>query len=122
MSTKIGLSPIYRNTVMKLLDLLDARCSTCHFAPATRECYRRWVVNYLRYHQQLQGKWIHPQELREPAVQSFLTHLAQDRQLAASSQSQTMCALVLLYRAVLHGCHRLPVLRLTMPRNFQMPP
>jgi hypothetical protein len=35
---------------MKLLDQLDAAGRTMNFAPATRECYRRWVEDYLRFH------------------------------------------------------------------------
>jgi integron integrase len=90
-----------RGCVMKLLEQLDAACSTMNFAVATRECYHHWVVDYLQFHRQRAGRWIHPTELRESAVEAYLTGLAVQRQLSASSQSQALCALVFLYRSVL---------------------
>lgn len=88
---------------MKLLDQLAAACRTMNFARATEACYLAWVEDYLRYHRRVAGQWVHPQHLREAAVEAYLTHLAVDRQLSASSQSQAMCALVFLYRAVLRA-------------------
>jgi integrase len=46
---------------------------------------------------------VHQQFLREPDVEAFLTHLAVDRRLGASSQRQALCALAFLYRAVLRN-------------------
>jgi integron integrase len=86
---------------MKLLDQLVVACRTMNFAPSTEQCYLDWVADYLRFHKDQSGDWIHPRELREPAVEAYLNHLAVVRRLAASSQSQAMCALVFLYRAVL---------------------
>lgn len=86
---------------MKLLEQLAAKCRTMNFARSTEECYTAWVEDYLRFHRDRAGKWIHPNHLREPAVEAFLTHLAVKRRLAASSQSQAMCALVFFYKAVL---------------------
>jgi integron integrase len=86
---------------MKLLDELTVACRTMNFAPATEECYRAWVVDYLQFHRTPDGEWIHPQSLREPAVELYLGELAVRRELSASSQSQAMCALVFLYKAVL---------------------
>ncbi|MBX7106414.1 MAG: tyrosine-type recombinase/integrase [Gemmataceae bacterium] len=86
---------------MKLLDQLHGACRTMHFARATEECYRSWVEQYLRFHRDRAGQWVHPHDLREANVEQFLTHLAVDRQLAASSQTQALCALVFLYREVL---------------------
>jgi integron integrase len=86
---------------VKILDQLVMACRTMNFAPSTETCYLSWVEQYLRYHRDLNRKWIHPNELREPAVESFLSHLAVHRQLSASSQSQAMCALVFFYQQVL---------------------
>jgi hypothetical protein len=47
--------------------------------------------------------WRHPRELRAKDVGEFLTHLARDRQLAASTQNQACNAIVFLYRHVLEG-------------------
>ncbi len=72
-----------------------------NYAKATEESYTAWVLDFLRYHRDQAGRWIHPDHLRESAVEQFLTHLAVDRRQAASSQSQALCALVFLYREVL---------------------
>ena len=55
----------------------------------------------MQFHRRRAGKWVHPDHLREAEAEDFLTHLAVDRRLAASSQSQALCALVFLYREVL---------------------
>src|SRR5437870_5516299 len=91
-STLVYANP--RDSAMKLLDQLVMSCRIMNFAPATEECYRRWVEDYLRFHRNLAREWVHPQNLRERHVEHYLSHLAVNRQLAASSQSQAMCALV----------------------------
>ena len=70
---------------MKLLDPLVIACRTMNFAMATETCYLRWVEDYLRYHRDLAGIWVHPKNLREQAVQRDLSHLAVNRRLSASS-------------------------------------
>ena len=86
---------------MKILDELVIACRTMNFAPATVQCYRDWVEDYLRFHKGQAGKWIHPKDLRESAVECYLSYLAVNRQLAASTQTQAMCALLFFYRAVM---------------------
>lgn len=84
----------------KLLDQFAA-CRTMNYAQATEKCYTAWVVDYLHFHRQLVGQWVHPGHLRESEAELLLTHLATDHRLATSSQSQALCALVFLYREVL---------------------
>ena len=86
---------------MKLLDQVAAACRGRYLAPATRAVYGFWVEDYLRFHRREAGRWVHPRELREAGVERYLTHLAVDRDLSASSQNQAVCALVFLYRDVL---------------------
>ena len=45
--------------------------------------------------------WHHPRDLGAADVGEFLTHLARDRQLSASSQNQATNAITFLYRHVL---------------------
>lgn len=86
---------------MKILDQLVAACRTHNFSMATERCYRAWVENYLRFHRSIAGTWIHPQSLRESAVEAFLNELALRRELSASSQNQALCALLFFYKVVL---------------------
>jgi integron integrase len=71
-----------------------------HLSPLTIECYQRWVRQFLRFARE-GGRWRHPRELRGPDVGEFLTHLAVERRLSASSQNQAANALVFLYKQVL---------------------
>lgn len=56
----------------------------------------RWVRRFVLFH----GKR-HPGELGPEAVREFLTHLAVERGVSASTQNQALGALVFLYREVL---------------------
>ena len=104
---------------MKLLEQVAAACRTMNYAPTTEECYTAWVVDYLQFHRRRAGKWVHPDHLREAEAEDFLTHLAVGRRLAASSQSQALCALVFLYREVLgQPLGRLRAIRAKRPERL----
>ncbi|MCC7053176.1 MAG: integron integrase [Gemmatimonadaceae bacterium] len=79
-----------------LLALVRDRALVRRFSARTVQAYSRWVVAYVRYHGVR-----HPRELGVDAVREFLTHLARDRQVAASTQNQALAALQFLYRDVL---------------------
>ena len=49
------------------------------------------------------GVWRHPKEMGAAEVRGFLTHLAAERNVAASTQNQAVNALVFLYREVIGG-------------------
>ena len=55
-----------------------------------------WVKRFVAFH----GRR-HPAELGAAEVSSFLSHLASDRHVSASTQNQALSALLFLYRAVL---------------------
>ena len=80
----------------RLMDRVSAALRTRHYSPATEQAYCLWVRRYVRYH-----KLTHPDEMGEAEINEFLTHLALDRHVAASTQNQALCALLFLYRHVL---------------------
>lgn len=86
---------------MKLLESVHAACRTMRYAPTTEDVYSRWIVEFLTFHKDRRGHWVHPDQLREEGVEQFLSHIAVNRQLAGSSQTQAMCALLFLYKHVL---------------------
>lgn len=62
-------------------------------APATHEAYWFWVDKYLRYHrEQNGGQWVRPEEMRERHVEQYLTHLAVDEHVAASTRNRAHVA------------------------------
>ncbi len=80
----------------KLLPRFRARLRALHYSPRTEECYVDWVRRYVRFH-----RLRHPRELDTPEVEQFLTFLATERRVAASTQSQALAALLFLYKEVL---------------------
>jgi integron integrase len=84
------------NAGPKLLEQLARALRTRRYSPRTEEAYRAWVREYVRFH-----GLKHPEELDAKAVDAFLQHLAVDRKLSPSSQSQARAAILFLYREVL---------------------
>ena len=67
-----------------------------HYSVRTENTYCDWIERFIRFH----GKR-HPNELREREVGAFLTYLAREGNVAASTQNQALSALLFLYREVL---------------------
>ena len=82
----------------KLLDEMRDIMRRRHYSIHTERAYRDWVKRYVRFHN-MQSR----DDLRhgEEKIGAFLTYLARDRQVAASTQNQAMNALVFLYKHVL---------------------
>ncbi len=83
-----------------LLTVLHDRIVAKHYSARTEEAYRHWVRQFVRHFQMR-----HPRDLGPGDVQAFLTHLARDAGVSASTQNQALAALLFLYREVL----RLPM-------------
>lgn len=71
------------------------------YSKRTEEGYVQWYKRYVLFQAQVTGRMKHPQEMGAAEVSAFLTHLAVNKKLAASSQNQALNALVFLYREVL---------------------
>lgn len=67
-----------------------------HMAIKTEKSYTGWIARYAR--------WIitHPNGTTEQKINGYLSHLANDRNVAAATQSQALNAIVYLYRQVLN--------------------
>lgn len=80
----------------KLLDQMRARMRRLGMSLRTEEAYVGWVRRFI-----LANDRRHPRELGGRHVEAFLTHLATRANVAASTQSQALSALLFLYREVL---------------------
>lgn len=80
----------------RLLDLVRLEARRRRLSPRTEGAYADWVRRFVRFH-----GLKHPKDLGAEAVATFLTHLAVERQVAASTQNQALAALLFLYREVL---------------------
>jgi integron integrase len=67
-----------------------------HYSPRTVESYVAWVRRYILFHCKR-----HPDDMGEPEITAFLTSLAAERKLSASTQNQALAALLFLYQRVL---------------------
>jgi len=85
----------------KLLTQVRNKMKVLHDSIRTESAYVDWIVRFLRFYRTPNGTWRHPSELRGPVISAFLTYLAVDRQVSASTQNQALCAIVFLYRQVL---------------------
>src|SRR5215510_635282 len=80
----------------KLLDQVSEVARFKHLSLRTEDAYRNWIKRFILFH----GKR-HPRDLDAEAVRSFLTHLAVNERVAASTQNQAFHALLFLYKQVL---------------------
>ncbi len=80
----------------RLLDEVRNHLRTLHYSYRTEQQYLFWVRRYILFH----GKR-HPTDMAAAEVEAFLTHLAVDRQVSASTQNQALAALLFLYQKVL---------------------
>lgn len=80
----------------KLLDQIRARIRRRNFSIRTEQAYVDWARRFILFH----GKR-HPREMGAAEVEAFLSHLAVERNVAASTQNQAKAALLFLYKEVL---------------------
>ena len=80
----------------RLLDRVRQALQTLHRSRRTQKAYVGWIRRYILFH----GKR-HPAEMGAREVTQFLTSLAVQRHVAASTQNQALAALLFLYRVVL---------------------
>ena len=96
-TVKAGVVPaVVVSPPPRLLDRVRHAIRVRHFAIRTEQTYVDWVRRFILFH----GKR-HPQEMGVAEVEAFLTHLAVERGVAASTQNQAKAALLFLYREVL---------------------
>ena len=80
----------------KLLDLYKESLRVRHYSHRTEETYISWVRQYILFH-----KKRHPREMGVYEINAFITHLASERNVAASTQNQAISSILFLYRNVL---------------------
>ena len=80
----------------KLLDQVRLAIRTKHYSLRTEESYVSWIKRFILFHSKR-----HPREMGEVEINQFLTHLAVNKKVSASTQNQALCAIVFLYKHVL---------------------
>jgi integron integrase len=80
----------------KLLDQVRDALRLKHYSIHTEESYLAWIKRYILFHHKR-----HPQDMGGPEIEAFLTYLAVQENIAASTQNQALSAILFLYREVL---------------------
>jgi len=85
------------NPKLKLMDQVREVLRYHHYAYRTEQTYCQWILRYIHHF----GGKTHPNRLGAKDVERFLSHLATEGQVSASTQRQALNALIFLYRDVL---------------------
>jgi len=80
----------------KLLDQVRQVIRVKHYSLRTEESYINWIKRFIFFHNKK-----HPIEMGEKEIGEFITHLAKNEKVSASTQNQALCAIVFLYKNVL---------------------
>ncbi len=67
-----------------------------HYSIRTEKSYLSWIMRYIFFHNKRD-----PKEMANPEIEAFLSHLAVDQKVSASTQNQAFNALLFLYKEVL---------------------
>lgn len=81
----------------KLLDRVRDAIRLKNYSIRTENTYVDWIERFIRFH-----KLRHPLEMNTPEIETFLTWLAVEQNVAPSTQNQALSALLFLYRNVLN--------------------
>lgn len=80
----------------RLLERVRTRMRLLRYSPRTAQTYCDWIRRFVLYHDRR-----HPQSMSDREVAAFLTHLARELNVSASTQNQALNALLFLYKQVL---------------------
>ncbi len=81
---------------LKLLDQVRTVARVRHFSLSTERAYVGWIRRFILFHHKK-----HPIEMAEPEIRQFISHLAVDAKISASTQTVALSAVLFLYRDVL---------------------
>jgi Phage integrase, N-terminal SAM-like domain len=93
-----GSNPSPSSGKPRLLDRVRAACRVRHYSIRTEDCYADWIRRFILFH----GKR-HPNEMGAAEINAFLTDLAVNGHVSASTQNQAFFAILFLYQKVLES-------------------
>ncbi|MFQ5637796.1 MAG: integron integrase [bacterium] len=85
------------NPDAKLMDQVREVLRYHHYSYRTEQTYCKWIRRYVKFH----GGKTHPRDMGKREIEAFLSHLATEGKVSASTQRQALNALAFLYREVL---------------------
>ena len=80
----------------KLLDQVRDRIRVKHYSLCNEDAYVGWIKHFILFHNKR-----HPREMGAREIEAFLSYLATERDVSASTQNQALSAVLFLYKEVL---------------------
>lgn len=99
----------------KLLDQVREAIRMKHYSYRTEQAYVDWIKRFILFHNKR-----HPKEMGAEDVQGYISYLANERKVAASTQNQALSAIMFLYKYVLQNELDFPsdILRPSRPEHL----
>ncbi|RJG40175.1 integron integrase [Motilimonas pumila] len=79
------------------LEEVRAEMRTRHYSIRTEKSYLYWIKSFILFNHKR-----HPKELANSEIESFLSYLANQRNVSSATQNQALCALMFMYKHILH--------------------
>ena len=106
-------------TQKKLLERVRNKSRVLHYSKRTEEAYCRWIHRFLVFHRNRNhGQWIHPDDMTSNDVEEFLTVIAVENKVAASTQNQALSAILFLFNKVLSRDVAIDAVRAKTPERL----
>ncbi len=105
-----------RKCPKKLLDQVQDIVRLKHYSIRTERAYVAWIRRYILFHNKR-----HPKDMGSREIEAFLTHLAVEGRVSASTQNQALSALIFLHRHVLRKELHLPIQAVRAKKTRHLP-
>jgi hypothetical protein len=92
-------TPVLQST--RLLDQVRERIRYMHYSLKTEKAYLYWARFFIRWSVTQPGGMRHPRDMGVQDVEAFLSMMANERKVSASTHNQALSAVLFLYREVL---------------------
>ena len=79
-----------------LLQQIKDQCKVLHYSKSTADTYANWCKKFILFNNRT-----HPSELNEKDITLYLSHLAIDRKVSASTQNQALNSILFMYKHIL---------------------
>jgi len=93
---KVNEKSTFRPSAPRLMDQVREVLRYHHYGKRTEEAYVRWIRGFIFFHNKR-----HPKDMGKAEIEAYLSYLAVDQNVAASTQNQAFSALLFLYKQVL---------------------
>ena len=104
----------------KLLDRVKHKMRVLHLAKTTERAYLNWILQFVLHAKKCAGEWVYPENLNESHVNEFLTHLAVEKNVSASTQNQAFSSILFLFRHELQRDLKIDAVRAKTARRLPL--